>query len=78
MPLPYFQLEKMEKGSILLYGHTHNSAEDKYYHKCLQEMIYNDCRYVYKTEVKAINVGCMKPWMKYEPLSLEEILQWRK
>lgn len=41
-------------------------------------MIYNDCRHVYKTEVKAINVGCMKPWMKYEPRSLEEILQWRK
>lgn len=36
------------------------------------------CRHVYKTEVKAINVGCIKPWMKYEPRSLEEILQWRK
>ena len=75
---PIFSWKKMGKGSILLYGHTHNSAEDKYYQKCLQEMIYNDCRHVYKTEVKAINVGCMKPWMKYEPRSLEEILQWRK
>ena len=36
------------------------------------------CRHVYKTEVKAINVGCMKPWMKYEQRSLVEILQWRK
>ena len=75
---PIFSWKKMRKGSILLYGHTHNSAEDKYYQKCLQEMIHNDCRHVYKTEVKAINVGCMKPWMKYEPRSLEEILQWRK
>lgn len=75
---PIFSWKKMRKGSILLYGHTHNSAEDKYYQKCLQEMIYNDYRHVYKTEVKAINVGCMKPWIKYEPRSLEEILQWRK
>ena len=75
---PIFSWKKMRKGSILLYGHTHNSAEDKYYQKCLHEMIYNDCRHVYKTEVKAINVGCMKPWIKYEPRSLEKILQWRK
>ena len=31
---------------------------------------------VYKTEVKAINVGCMKPWMNYEPRTLTELLSY--
>ena len=64
----------MGRGAILLYGHTHNSEEDNYYQKCLSEMVHNDCRHVYAVEVKAINVGCMKPWMDYEPRTLKEIL----
>ena len=24
------------------------------------------------------NVGCMKPWMNYEPRSLQEILSWHQ
>lgn len=38
-------------------------------------MVDNDCRHVYKTEVKAFNVGCMKPWINYEPKSLKEIME---
>lgn len=70
---PIFSWKKMGKGSILLYGHTHNSEEDEYFQRCLTEMINHDCRHAYKTEVKAINVGCMKPWINYEPASLKEI-----
>ena len=72
---PIFSWKKMGKGSILLYGHTHKSEEDDYYQRCLNDMINNDCRHVYKTEVKAINVGCMKPWIDYEPRTLTEILE---
>lgn len=72
---PIFSWKKMGNGSVLLYGHTHNSEEDAYYQKCLADMINNDCRHVYKTEVKAVNVGCMKPWINYEPRTLGEILQ---
>lgn len=72
---PIFSWKKMGKGSILLYGHTHDSEEDKYYQKCLVDMINNDCRHVYKTKVRAINVGCMKAWMNYEPRSLKEIME---
>ena len=66
----------MGKGAVLLYGHTHNSEEDNYYQNCLADMINNDCRHVYKTEVKALNVGCMKTWINYEPKSLKEILEY--
>lgn len=72
---PIFSWRKMGKGSILLYGHTHDSNEDVYYQKCLHDMINNDCRHIYKTEVKALNVGCMKPWINYEPRTLKEILE---
>ena len=54
---PIFSWKKMGKGSILLYGHTHSSEEDAYYQRCLADMINKDCRHVYKTEVKALNVG---------------------
>lgn len=47
-------------------------------HAIIKEMVNNDCRHVYKTEVKAFNVGCMKPWINYEPRTLEEIISfWR-
>lgn len=71
---PIFSWKKMGNGNILLYGHTHNSAEDDYYQQCLSQMAQNDCRHAYNKEVRAINVGCMKPWMQYEPRTIKEIL----
>ena len=41
-------------------------------------MINNDCGQVYKTEVMALNVGCMKPWINYEPRTLKEIIDLKK
>lgn len=73
---PIFSWKKMGRGTILLYGHTHNSAEDVFYQKCLMEMSQNDCRHARETQVKAINVGCMKPWMNYEPKTLKEIMNY--
>lgn len=58
------------------YGHTHDSNEDAYYQSCLMKMVESDCQHVYKTEVRAINVGCMKPWMNYEPRTLTELLSY--
>lgn len=42
-----FFLENMGRGKILLYGHTHESAEDRFYQRCLKQMQENDCRHVY-------------------------------
>ncbi|MCR5639743.1 MAG: metallophosphoesterase [Lachnospiraceae bacterium] len=71
---PIFSWKKMGRGTILLYGHTHNSPEDAYFQQCLAGMCQDDCRHIYKEPVRAINVGCMKPWMGYEPRTLKEIL----
>jgi len=73
---PIFSWKKMGRGAVLLYGHTHNSAEDDYYQKCLSDMVDNDCRHLQNADVMAINVGCMKPWIDYEPKSLKEILEY--
>ena len=63
------------RSALLLYGHTHNSPEDDYFQKCLAEMKDNDCRHTGDSAIQAYNVGCMKPWMDYEPRSLQEILK---
>lgn len=34
----------------------------------------NDCRHAYNGKLRAYNVGCMMPYMNYEPRTLEEIL----
>lgn len=72
---PIFSWKKMRRGTILLYGHTHDSAEDQYFQKCLAEMNSNECRHTHSRDVVAINVGCMKPWMAYEPRTLKELLE---
>ena len=35
-------------------------------------------RHIYECRPQAYNVGCMKPWMNYEPRSLKEILSFRE
>ena len=74
---PSFSWKHMSRGTILLYGHTHNSPEDEYFQKCLVEMKDNDCRHTGDSAIQAYNVGCMKPWMDYEPRSLQEIIKMK-
>ena len=64
------------RGTILLYGHTHKSIEDAYFQKCISEMNNLDfsIRREHEKEIKAINVGCMMPYMDYTPRTLNEIL----
>ena len=70
---PIFSWKNMGRGWIHLYGHTHNSVEDELYIKTLDDMV-NNCEHMQRGTVCAINVGCMKPWMNYEPRTLKEIL----
>lgn len=72
---PIFSWRNMSRGQILLYGHTHNSAEDDFFQQCLAEMVNNDCRHVHTTKPLAVNVGCMKPYVDYTPRTLEELLK---
>ena len=71
---PIFSWKNMGRGKILLYGHTHVSAEDQFYQQCLKQMKENDCRHVYDKDLRAFNVGCMLPYMDYTPRTLEEIM----
>ena len=70
---PIFSWKNMGRGWIHLYGHTHNSVEDELYIKTLDDMV-NNCEHMQRGPVCAINVGCMKPWMNYEPRTLKEII----
>ena len=73
---PILMWNGQHNGAILLYGHTHKSIEDIYFHKCISEMNNLDfsIRRPHEKEIKAINVGCMMPYMNYTPRTLEEIL----
>lgn len=71
---PIFSWRKMEHGSILLYGHTHNGDEDIFYQRSLLNS--DKIRHHHNSnKPMAINVGCMQPWMNYEPQSLKELLE---
>ena len=73
---PILMWKEQHYGSILLYGHVHNSVEEYYFKKCLCEMnteAFFDRRNGDKL-LRAYNVGCMMPYMNYEPRTLEEIV----
>ena len=73
---PILMWKHQHRGTILLYGHVHNSAEEVYFQRCLAEMNATDYsgRRTGKSEIKAFNVGCMMPYMDYEPRSIWELL----
>lgn len=72
---PIMMWNGQHSGTILLYGHTHTSKEDVFFQECVQKM--NDEMIdLTRGEKKAvaINVGCMQPYMGYEPRTLKEML----
>ena len=59
----------------LLYAHTHNTVEEAFFQKCVKELNENKKLNVQQGKpIRAINVGCMMPYMGYEPRTLKEIL----
>ncbi|MCH1942612.1 metallophosphoesterase [Holdemania massiliensis] len=75
---PILMWKNQHRGSILLYGHTHNSGEDQFFQSCIAQMNERDDLNLFAqggTPMLAINVGCMHPWIAYEPRTLEEILE---
>lgn len=56
--------------AIMLYGHTHNTQEQKYVEYISKWLNENDC------PVELYNVGCM--YYNYEPVTLDEILEKQK
>lgn len=57
------------KGGIMLYGHVHDSAEQRYLESWVKE---------YQKDAmpcKMINVGCMMPYMNFTPRTLQQLLE---
>ena len=73
---PILMWNGQHNGTILLYGHLHDSIEEAYFKKCLSEMNGGEfaIRRPHEKEIVAINVGCMMPYIDYTPRTLEEIL----
>lgn len=74
---PIYSWKGMRSGTILLYGHTHNSTEDELYQKALKELSQTGSIHTPDKEIKAFNVGCMKPWINYTPRTLKEIVNYQ-
>ena len=53
----------------MLYGHVHNTREWELIEKWKKEM------WDMEIPCQMINVGCMMPYMRYTPRTLEEILK---
>ncbi len=60
-------------GSILLYGHVHNTREEDFFQKCVKEI-----DWIEEHDAVAINVGCMMSYMDYTPRTLTEIIDGYK
>lgn len=80
MHYPILMWNGQHRGAILLYGHNHNSIEDTFFQKCVGELNHNKKLAIEDDKpITAINVGCMKKWMDYEPRSLKELLErWER
>lgn len=57
--------------NIHLYGHLHNSQEEAIYQSFIQAL-----NNEYDIECIARNVGCMMPYIHYEPRQIQEILSF--
>jgi len=74
---PILMWDGQHRGKILLYGHTHTSVEDAFFQDCIRRMNESEelnMRREGEKEIRAFNVGCMHPYMDYEPRTLKEIL----
>ena len=68
-PLMFYQ--NQHRGSILLYGHVHNTKEEK--------LFQDACKHIANTEdipMNCYNVGCML-W-DYKPVTLQQIMKNHK
>ena len=74
---PILLWKNQHRGSVHLYGHVHNTIEDTFFRECLENMNKTDFKGRREGDklLRAYNVGCMMPYMDYEPRTLEEIVE---
>jgi calcineurin-like phosphoesterase family protein len=74
---PILMWSGQHKGTILLYGHTHATAEEDFFQDCIRQMNESEelsLRRQGGKHIRAFNVGAMMPYINYEPRTLKEIL----
>lgn len=73
---PILMWKNQHRGTIHLYGHLHNTEEQGFFQECLVRLNALDLssRRAGEKDLRAYNVGCMMPYMGYEPRTLEEIV----
>ena len=73
---PILMWKNQHRGWIHLYGHVHNNAENAFFQRCIDEMNSEDFegKIPHSKPIRAYNVGCMLPYMDYEPRTLDEIV----
>lgn len=70
---PTLFYQNQHHGSIHLYGHIHNTREEK--------LFQDACQHIASTTdipMNCYNVGCMLPYMNYTPRTLEQIITLSK
>lgn len=74
---PVLMWSGQHRGTILLYGHTHNSIEETFFQQCLAKMNESEELSLRRSggkKIRAINVGACMPYINYEPRTLQELL----
>lgn len=75
---PVLMWSGQHRGTILLYGHTHNSVEETFFQECIATMNESEELSLRRSggkKIRAINVGACMPWIQYEPRTLKEIME---
>lgn len=58
-----------------MFNYCIDTVEEAFFQKCVKELNENKKLNVQQGKpIRAINVGCMMPYMNYEPRTLKEIL----
>ena len=72
-PMPFYRSD-YNSNVYMLYGHVHTTIEYDFMEYIKDMIKEKDLRGDSTNKCQLYNVGCMMPWMKYFPRTLDEII----